>query len=143
MQCSHDGTVRRTVRVCVQCPSMCPAFVRSMFDVCPPDGESQTQRRTVRRAVRRREGVTTEAMRRSPHIENLRGPNQTLTHGFDFKLLINPRISILYLPLYIASYFYISALQTDKLHTPIHGKEGDFREGTFYCEMFSDGQLVN
>ena len=60
--------------------------VRRLSGVCPPDGESRTQRRT--------EGVTTEAMRWSPHFENLKGVEvrvRLLTHGFDFKLLINPR----------------------------------------------------
>ena len=38
--------VRRCVR---RLSGVCPEYVRGMSDVCPPDGESRTQRRTVRR----------------------------------------------------------------------------------------------
>jgi len=59
--------------VSVDVSGVCPWYVRGMSDVCPPDGESRTQRRT--------EGVTTEAMRWGPQFENLkeviRGPSKT------------------------------------------------------------------
>jgi len=34
--------------VSIDVSGICPVYVRGMSDVCPPDGESRTQRRTVR-----------------------------------------------------------------------------------------------
>jgi len=33
--------------VFIDVSGVCPLYVRGMFDVCPPDGESRTQRRTA------------------------------------------------------------------------------------------------
>jgi len=35
--------------VFIEVSGVCPLYVRGMSDVCPPDGESRTQRRIVRR----------------------------------------------------------------------------------------------
>jgi len=42
--------------VFIDVSGVCPLYVRGMSDVCPPDGESRTQRRKVRRTVHRTEG---------------------------------------------------------------------------------------
>jgi len=51
MWCSHDGGRSGVVSsVHIDVSGVCPLYVRGMFDVCPPGGESRTQRRTGRRA---------------------------------------------------------------------------------------------
>jgi len=42
-----DGPVLCLVSIDVS--GVCPLYVRGMSDVCPPDGESRTQRWTIRR----------------------------------------------------------------------------------------------